>query len=94
MIFKSRFLNYQNLVFKDEAGKPLNGQMVFTEGSKDPKTVGFVGHMVCFQNGKLHNDNGPAIIMHDGQEEEWKNGKFISVTKPPRKYWPKPEWEK
>jgi hypothetical protein len=79
---KCRQPEYEDRVFTDKEGKPYEGQMV--EMIPDMDTVsGFRSTHLWYDNGKLHGK--PAIKYPDGQEEEWNNGKFVSVMKLPYK---------
>jgi len=67
-------------IFKDEDGKPLEGQKVLKQPDED-STTGFIDTFYSFKNGKIHGT--PAIEYPDGQEEDWDNGSFVKIALPP-----------
>jgi hypothetical protein len=65
---------------KDREGEDCNGQFFFSYPLPSAPT-GMGYDMVYFTDGKVHGS--PAVVCYDGLEEEWEQGKFIKILKPP-----------
>ena len=76
----TRQLEWEGKIFCDSDDKPHNGEM-FYDIPDDSYTTGFLTTILHFKDGKIHGS--PAIIYPDGMEEEWDNGAFVKVIKPP-----------
>lgn len=92
---KSRFLQYTDKICRDESGRIQDGDVLFPKmimrfkngllhGENEPAVSCTDGHLEFWKDGRLHKDNGPAVVnireQPEGQdyEEYWKNGERIS----------------
>jgi len=68
---------FSGKVFKDEKGKPYQGERVI--GIPDCSSATMYQEIIVFyRNGKLHGD--PAIIYPDGLAETWEDGVFVRIN--------------
>src|SRR5690349_2879116 len=57
-------MNFLSRVFRKIAGK-ADGQNTRSDGTN-----------LCYRDGQLHREDGPAIEYADGTKEWWRDGKF------------------
>jgi hypothetical protein len=78
-------------IFKDKDGKPYQDVRWLCVPNKE-YAMGAVITIINYRDGKLHGS--PAIKYPDGWEEEWEDGNFIKVLRPPFNQEARKEYEK
>ncbi|MDR0312708.1 MAG: hypothetical protein LBI14_03850 [Treponema sp.] len=78
-------------IFKDKDGKPYQ-DVRFLQVPNRKYATGYMVTVLNFRDGKLHGS--PAIVYPDGWEEDWEDGNFIKVSRPPYNQEARKEFEK
>jgi hypothetical protein len=77
---KPRQPELEGKTFKEKDGKLSQGQINILLPDPD-NNANTIYTLIWYKDGKIHGR--PAIIYYDGLEEEWHDGKFVSVYRLP-----------
>lgn len=70
---RPRYPSWEGKLFRDDEGRPLEGQHLV------PLPDGSMA-IVCFAFGLVHETEGPAVEFPTARCEYWKSGHFLKAT--------------
>ena len=89
---KARYLHLTDEIFKKKDGSPFLGDFVKDDvlfrcrgiegklDGGDSYAIGDGDHLEYWKNGKLHRENGPAIVsLCEDYKEYWVNGQRVDA---------------